>query len=131
KYFAPHELKDFDEWLDKQRDRHTLGGTDEYFVVELDGKIIACGGYCMNPEKTQARLTWGLVIDELHEQGIGKMFVEYRIEAIRDQFQGCEIALDTTQHTYPFFEKVGFKVAQVTDNFYTEGLHRYDMVLEQ
>ncbi len=129
KYFAEHELADFEEWLDEQPERHTVGGTDEYFVVELDDKIIACGGYAYDKEKNEARLTWGLVNNSLHKQGIGRMFVEYRVKAVKNQFPSCHIALDTTQHVYPFFEKLGFKTTQVTENFYSEGLHRYDMEL--
>ena len=129
KFFAPHELADFDKWLDNQHDRHTIGGINEYFVVELDGEIIACGGYSFNKERNESRMTWGMVKNDMHKQGIGTMFLKYRIEAVRDQYPGSAISLDTTQHSYPFFETLGFKTTKVTDNFYTEGMHRYDMVL--
>jgi N-acetylglutamate synthase-like GNAT family acetyltransferase len=130
KFFAEHELKDFDDWLEKQPDRKTIGGNEEYFVVELDGHIIACGGYYYDENSNETRMTWGLVKSDLHHQGIGKTFLEYRIKAVRNQFPESVIALDTTQHSYPFFEKLGFKTTKVTDNYYAPELHRYDMVLE-
>ena len=130
KYFAPHELTDFEEWLDKQHDTETVGGAKQFFVVDLDGKIIACGGYYVHPETKEARMSWGLVHHDFHKQGIGKMFLKYRITAIKAQFPGCVVAVDTSQHSYPFFEKSGFKTIKVTDDFYAPGLDRYDMVLE-
>ncbi len=41
-----------------------------------------------------------------------------------------EIQLDTSQHTYRFFERFGFNVKQISKNGYGEGLDRYDMILK-
>jgi len=38
--------------------------------------------------------------------------------------------MDTTQFSYSFFEKYGFKIEKITENFYALGMHRYDMVLK-
>jgi len=37
--------------------------------------------------------------------------------------------MDTTQHSFPFYEKHGFKLLKITPNYYTENLHRYDLEL--
>ncbi|SVC90586.1 uncharacterized protein METZ01_LOCUS343440, partial [marine metagenome] len=40
------------------------------------------------------------------------------------------IHLDTSQHTYRFFEKFGFIVKQISKNGYGERLDKYDMILK-
>jgi [ribosomal protein S18]-alanine N-acetyltransferase len=42
-----------------------------------------------------------------------------------------EIHLDTSQHTYRFFEKSGFSVKKISKNGYGEGLDKYDMILKR
>ncbi|MEZ4737035.1 MAG: hypothetical protein R3E79_58900 [Caldilineaceae bacterium] len=37
--------------------------------------------------------------------------------------------LNTSQHSYGFFEKVGFVVESIVENGFAEGLHEYKMVL--
>ncbi len=70
-----------------------------------------------------------MVDNQLHGHGIGKWFLLYRINYIREHCTTCNIRLDTTQHSRPFFEKYGFKVTKYTENGYAEGMHRYDMLL--
>ena len=40
-----------------------------------------------------------------------------------------EVLLDTSQHTFGFFEKLGFVTTKITKDGYTLGLNRYDMKL--
>jgi predicted GNAT family N-acyltransferase len=70
------------------------------------------------------------VDNALHKKGIGRELLLYRIQLIRSGFPGYPISLDTTQHSYLFFEKMGFKVVKITRDGYGEGLDRYDMVSE-
>jgi ribosomal-protein-alanine N-acetyltransferase len=49
---------------------------------------------------------------------------------IKIQFPDWKVILDTTQFSYTFFEKYGFKTMKITKNSYGEGMHRYDMILE-
>ena len=53
----------------------------------------------------------------------------YRLNEIKNKYKDIEIHLDTSQHTYRFFEKVGFRVTQISKNGYGEGLDKYDMIL--
>ena len=43
---------------------------------------------------------------------------------------GAPVLIDTTQFSYPFFEKFGFETTKITKDFYAAGMDRYDMVYE-
>lgn len=123
----PHELTDFENWLLEQEKTSTVN--DQYFVVEQDNEVIACGGFSIYPDKQLATMTWGLVHNRLHKKGIGKALILHRIAAIRAASPSITIGLDTTQHSYAFFEKLGFITTKITNDSYGEGMHRYDMEL--
>lgn len=124
KFFMPDELEDFENWLEKVATKHY-----PYFVAEEDGKVIACGGYYIEPDQQSARMTWGLVHNSLHKKGIGKALILHRIKAIQSIAPAATIGLDTTQHSFSFFEKLGFVTTKITENSYGKGMHRYDMEL--
>jgi ribosomal-protein-alanine N-acetyltransferase len=126
-FFMQHELPDFENWLQRQEKADTT--LEQYYVAEQDGKVIACGGYYIEPDKQSARMTWGLVHNSLHKKGIGKALILHRIKAIQSIAPSATIGLDTTQHSFSFFEKLGFVTTKITQNSYGEGMHRYDMEL--
>jgi len=76
-----------------------------------------------------ATMAWGMVANAHHKQGIGEKLLKYRMQQIEAFYPGYEIILDTTQHTYGFFEKQGFVITAIKKNYYGEGLDRYDMKL--
>lgn len=131
RFFAPSELEDYAQWLDSLVARSAPEtGIDNYFVAEENGSIIGCGGFYINRDKLEATMAWGLISQAYHKRGLGRQLFLYRINLIRQLCPQCTIILDTTQHSYPFFEKLGFSVTAITNNSYGEGLHRYDMVLK-
>lgn len=132
KYFLPEELPDFSSWLTNYQKGvpYKAEGVEAYFVVEEDGAMIACGGVFMEIKNNLAGMVWGMVDNRLHLKGIGRQFLLYRINYIRERYPDFNIRLDTTQHSYPFFEKYGFKITKYTENGYAVGMHRYDMLLD-
>jgi N-acetylglutamate synthase-like GNAT family acetyltransferase len=128
-FFATSELADFLPWLDHQEQASTPSPqTDYYYVLEVNKKVIASGGFHLNLDTAQATLAWGMVDHTWHGQGVGSHLLAYRIQQIRVLHPACTILLDTTQHTYRFFQRFGFTVTQVTKDYYAKGLDRYDMM---
>lgn len=121
KFIDHTEHEDFKKYLSR-KDKN-------YFVIYKNDELIACGGYELNPSKTKAGLSWGLVHRNFHKQGIGRELIQFRINHIQSHFPKVEIQLDTSQHTYQFFEKFGFKLINIAKNGWAEGLHKYHMVL--
>ncbi len=130
-FFAPHELGDFENWLtakDNTQIAYKSNESEYYYVVELDKQIVGCGGFYIPKSNAEARMAWGMVENRFHKKGIGRAFLEYRINQIRLINPEISIALDTTQHSFPFFEKIGFNVTKIQKDTYAPGLDRYDMV---
>lgn len=129
-YFAPEELPAFVRWLDAQDGGQLLYAENQakpYFVAEINGKVRACGGLCVHRHTTQLILAWGMVAADLHRRGIGRALLLHRLQFAAHHYPDHTALLDTSQHSFPFFEKLGFEVIKITPNGYAPGLHRYDM----
>ena len=62
--------------------------------------------------------------------GCGEKLLIYRIEQIKLLKPKFPVIIDTTQYSCGFFEKYGFKVTKITNDYYEIGMHKYDMILE-
>ena len=123
KYILPIEHLAFKNYLLKKN--------KTYFVLFSGFTLVACGGYGINDSQTKAGLSWGLVHRKHHCQGIGSYLLRFRIDNIKKKYPSVNIHLDTSQHTYKFFERFGFKIRKISKNGYGEGLDMYDMILDE
>jgi N-acetylglutamate synthase-like GNAT family acetyltransferase len=131
-FFANEELFDFEQWLNLFEERpstYTRLSEAFNFVITDNSFIVGCGGFYYTPDRQHARMTWGMIARNLHRNGYGRQFFEYRFNKAAELLPGVKQALDTTQHSFGFFEKLGFKIDQITPDAYAPGLHRYDMSL--
>ncbi|MCX6044023.1 MAG: GNAT family N-acetyltransferase [Chloroflexi bacterium] len=118
KYFASHEREDFHEFLEAP------GGA--YFVVEDNGVLVACGGLWSLDEPFVA-LTWGMVERSRHKQGIGRWLLLRRLQMLCAQPGTPTAKIDTSQHSAPFFAKMGFQTEKVVDNGFAPGIDLVEM----
>ncbi len=128
-YFAEEELPLFDAFLD--RDALVRG---PYLLVVKEDVIVGCGGIAMNePTKytnePHVIMTWGMVDNKRHKEGFGKELLKFRIEESKKRYPGVKIALGTTQHSFPFFEKYGFKTVFYEKDHWAKGMDLYQMEL--
>nr|WP_295931828.1 GNAT family N-acetyltransferase [uncultured Dyadobacter sp.] len=129
-FFAEQELEEFRTLLEDLADikKGDFASSTHYFVVETAGRVAACAGFYLPPDGGPAMLVWGMVARRFHRQGIGKLLLTFRLDKIQELHPGTPVILDTTQWSYPFFEKLGFRITKITSDFYAPGLDRYDMV---
>ena len=121
-FFAEAEREEFADFL------ATLG--NPYFVIEEGGQVVACGGVYLRPGGQEAGLAWGMVERSRHRQGYGRALWEARLDWLRRHAPGVRaVVLDTTQHSAPFFARLGFGTVGVQPDFYAPGLDRHDMRL--
>ncbi len=128
-YFAEEELMLFSNFLD--RDALERG---PYSVIYKDNLIVGCGGIAVNkPTKYTNQphviLTWGMVDNSQHKKGLGKALLEFRLKQARQLYPTIKVALGTTQHTYAFFEKFGFKTVFYEKDHWGKDLDLYQMEL--
>ncbi len=129
-YFTPEEINDFSNFLDQRalRKENEIQSTF-YYVLLKNNEVIGCGGFGERERDGTVTLAWGLVHADFHKQGFGKVLLQHRLTEARIVYPTKTIYLDTTQHSYPFFEKFGFRTIKITNDFYMKGMHRYDMEL--
>jgi GNAT superfamily N-acetyltransferase len=83
----------------------------------------------MNDEHAAA-LTWGMVRRDFHRQGIGRQFLRYRLNAIREHGRAQVVQIHTVQLVQAFFAREGFAVVDVIPNGYGIGLDKVIMRLQ-
>lgn len=125
-FFVQDELIDFDNFLNRIA---TENINTKYYVVVHNNQIIGCGGFGDKDNKSVLSLTWGLIDKSYHKKGFGALLLKHRLDEAKRLFPELPMVLDTTQHSFGFFEKYGFKVTKITHDFYAQGMHRYDMEL--
>ena len=105
------------ELLHRSIDENAAG----FLVAEREGKVIACGGLTIYPERRHAALWMGLVDQACHRQGVGTLMLLSRL-ALTGDFE--TVGLETTARTAPFYEKFGFRQCSQPEERYPGG-HRH------
>lgn len=118
-YFEKAEEAEFSKYLEEE--------TEDYFVVEANGQIVGCGGINYEPDMKAAVLSWDIIHPEYHGQGYGRELTEHRIARIRQQPGIERIIVRTSQHTFRFYEKMGFATEQVVKDYWAPGFDLYYM----
>lgn len=133
-YFDLAELTGFERWLTGQ-DQNKLAyqhtEVEKYFVIEAEKQVVGCGGYYLAAASPTASMTWGMIHADFHKQGLGQQLFQYRLEELHAAYLNHEIALDTSQHTFRFFERFGFEVTSIKPNGYGVEMDRYDMLFKR
>ncbi len=128
-YFAEEELVLFATFL--ERDVIERG---PYSVIFKEDKIVGCGGIALKAPDKYANephviMAWGMVDNKHHKEGFGKELLKHRIQQAKEIYPGIKIALGTSQYTFEFFEKYGFKTVFYEKDHWAKGLDLYQMEL--
>lgn len=119
-YFTMPERRAFEAFLSE------LPGP--YIVLrDAEGSVVACGGHAIVVEDGGADLCWGMVRQDLHGTGIGRALTEARLAAALADPAVRYVALNTSQHTTGFYERLGFTVTEVVRDGFAPGLDRCEM----
>ncbi|MCT4579928.1 MAG: GNAT family N-acetyltransferase [Flavobacteriales bacterium] len=122
-FFHPSEEKDFIHYLTHLK--------EDYLVVEQDNDVVGAGGinYCVGDDQ-EVRFSWDVVHPNYQGKGIGKSLVEYRIDWVKNNRKEKKVVVRTSQLATLFYQKFGFKLQTITQNFWAEGLDLYLMHLK-
>jgi ribosomal protein S18 acetylase RimI-like enzyme len=120
-YFSPDEESDFISYLDN----YILA----YFVVEIEGEIIGCGGINVTENQKTGVISWDIIHPNFQGKGIGKHLLEHRIKFLKTNYLLDEIIVRTSQHTVDFYCKSGFELQKITKDYWAKGFDLYLMKL--
>lgn len=120
KFFSPSEEKDLLEYLDHD--------SENYFAVEINGEVVGAGGvnYGFGNGLT-ARISWDIVHPNYQGKGIGTELLQYRISEVKKTKSIISIVVRTTQLAHEFYEKHGFRLEKVSEDFWAKGFDLYQM----
>ena len=101
-YFSIIEEKDLIYYLDNY--------TENYYVVELEHQLIGSGGFNFADDLEIAKISWDIFHPNYHGRGFGSKLTQFRIEKIKEYDDIKIISVRTSQLTFKFYEKFGFKI---------------------
>ncbi len=122
KYFTSEEETDYRNFLSNLTDR------DTYYVIHTGSRVVAAGGFA--DEGDYVVLSWGMVANDLHNNGIGDFLTANRIERARQIFPNKELRIETSQHTADFYARYGFNVKSITADGFGRGIDKVVMIQE-
>lgn len=122
-YFAAEELSDFIAYLD------TYAST--YLSIIYEDRVVGGLGYEVRHSDSSGRINWIFIHPEFKGKGLGSEAVEHCIELlINNDNQVKTLIVRTSQYAFKFFERHGFKLKDIQQNYWSEGLHLYLMQRE-
>lgn len=119
KYFSPEEEKDLMNYLEKE--------IEYYFILEIDNIIVGSGGFNFFDDKTIGKISWDILHPDFQGKSLGSTLLNYRIERLKSFKRVQQIIVRTSQLTHKFYEKRGFRLIEVVEDYWAKGFHLYKM----
>jgi len=118
-FFAHEEEEELAYYLENQR--------EEYYVVEVDGKIVGSGGINYSKDKTIGFLSWDAILPDFQRNALGTKLVQFRLGILNNSEKIEVIKVRTSQFAYAFYKKHGFRLIEVVEDHWSEGYDLYEL----
>ncbi len=118
-YFAPKEQADFKTYLAEN--------IEAYFVIEEHHHLLGCGGINYENQGKTGIISWDIVHPEFHQKGYGSRLLKHRIKLLKGNPAVTKVKVRTAQYTYKYYEKHGFTLVNISQDYWSKGYDLYDM----
>lgn len=118
-YFAATEEADLVDYL--------ANHIEEYYVVEDAGTLLGCGGINFSKDGQTGMLSWDFFHPGHQGKGLGTKLTQYRIARLKANEKIRRISVRTSQLAYKFYEKQGFELKEIINDYWAEGYDMYRM----
>lgn len=119
KHFSPEEESDLAYYLENE--------IEHYFVLEVNKQIAGCGGFNFSGDKTTGTISWDIIHPNFQGKSLGSTLLNYRIDKLQKLQDVKQITVRTSQLAYKFYEKLGFKLIEIVEDYWAKGYHLYKM----
>lgn len=119
KYFSPSEEPDLIYYLENH--------ATEFYVLEMDNKVLACGGINLADDGQTAKLSWDLVHPDFLGKGLGTELTLFRIQKMKKMDGITTISVRTSQLVYRFYERFGLEIREIVRDYWADGFDLYHM----
>ena len=116
-YFSPNEEDDFLYYLNNE--------ADNYYVLEINGTIMGCGGFNLTDDKATGKISWDIIHPDGQGKGYGTALTRFRIERMKEIDTIKTISVRTSQLVYPFYQKFGLELREVVKDYWDIGFDLY------
>ena len=120
-YFSSEEEDDLIYFLENER--------EQYYVVSINKEIVGCGGYNFSEDKSIGVICWDIVHPNFQGKSVGRNLLNYRITQIKNVNSIRKITVRTSQLVYRFYEKQGFVLVEIVQDYWSKGFDLYRMDL--
>lgn len=122
-YFAPEEETDLANYL--QYEAHN------YFVIEAEKQIVGGGGFNLLDEGHLARISWDIIHPLQQGKSMGSALLNYRLQKLATIKGIDKTEVRTSQHVWKFYEKNGFVLEEIIENYWAPGFDLYRMTYKK
>lgn len=123
KYFAESEIIDLNNYLDHE--------IDKYYVLVFENQIIGAGGINFEEDNTIGKISWDFIHPNFQGIGAGTKLLKHRLEILKSMNSIKTITVRTSQLVYKFYQKNGFVLKEVKNDYWAPGFDLYNMIYEQ
>jgi len=119
KYFSESEESDLIYYLEDH--------SENFYLVEEEEKILACGGFNLLNGGKLVRISWDIVHPSQQGKGLGTKLTLFRLEKIQTIKTVSIIEVRTSQFADKFYEQFGFVTKEVINDYWAKGFDLYRM----
>ena len=95
--------------------------TPKYFSPEEEADLV----YYLDNEI--GKISWDLISPDFQGKSLGSALLNYRIEKLKEFKDVQQIIVRTSQLVYKFYEKLGFTLFEIVEDYWAKGFHLYNM----
>lgn len=118
RYFSPEEENDLIRFLEKE--------IAFYFVVESSGQVVGSGGINFQENHSIGILSWDLFHPDFQRKSLGTELLKFRIQKL-SELNILRIRVRTSQLVYTIYQKNGFQLKEVVEDYWAAGIDLYLM----
>ena len=98
-----------------------------YFVAEINGQVVGGGGINFSGDETVGKISWDFIHPDFQGKSLGSLLLKHRIEKLTGLTSVRQITVRTSQLAYKFYQKSGFQLFEIVENYWAKGYHLYKM----
>jgi [ribosomal protein S18]-alanine N-acetyltransferase len=118
-YFSPDEEKDLIYYLGNK--------IELYYVINYNGVIAGSGGINFENLGTTAIISWDMIHPDHKGKRLGAALLQQRLKVIRALPRIRRIIVRTSQLSWPFYERNGFRLLYSEKDYWAPGFDLYHM----
>ena len=120
-YFSSEEENDLIYYLENE--------ICAYYVIETEGTVVGSGGYNLTEDKIVGTISWDILHPDWQRKSLGTALLVHRTNELNKIPEVKQIVVRTSQLAYKFYERAGFQLVEIVDNYWAQGYHLYQMEL--